>query len=77
MNGGRVSIEERMMETERYGIFCRMPDGNLCCVREVSSLEQAQIALLLLESDYPGDYVAFNETTGKLVTGVPSFGYVC
>jgi hypothetical protein len=69
--------EEVTMDTSSYCIFAKMPDGNYCCIDELSNLEAAQMELMLLEADRPGDYFMLNSFTGKLVQGIPWTPYVC
>lgn len=62
---------------DTYCISLKLPNGNYRCVDETKSLEEAQIKLLLLEADHPGDYLAFNRASGKPVQGTPWVSYVC
>lgn len=65
------------METSSYCIFAKMPDGNYFCIDEIGNFEEAQLELLLLEAEHPGDYMMLNSASGKLVQGAPWTPYVC
>ena len=62
---------------DAYCIFRRLTNGSYRCVDEMKSLEEAQIKMLLLEADLPGDYLAFNRNSGKPVQSMFWTAYVC
>lgn len=62
---------------DTYCISRKLPNWNYRCVDETKSLEEAQIKLLFLEADHPGDYLAFNRDSGKPIQGRLWVSYVC
>jgi len=64
------------MEPVSYSIFRKLSNGNYQCIDETSTLEQAQMIILLLEADHPGDYVAVNQASGKEIHARFASNYV-
>lgn len=59
-----------------YCIVEKQPDGSYEVLESIIGLEQAQIALLLLEEISPAPLLMFNSVSGKRVQSTPWVPYV-
>ncbi len=71
-----ADVEDEMKSTSSYRVVRRLQDGKYICIAEVGSFEDAQMRLMLLEAEHPGDYFAFNSVSGKRVQGAVTANYL-
>jgi len=65
------------MKASTYCIFQILSGGDCRCIEEIATVEEARERLLFLEAIHPGDYVAINSDSGKLIRCASRSHYVC